>query len=100
MRRLLRVCVTVVRRVAWIGAAATAVASSSPTLPATPDGGQQAPVAKSIPDRIKAVRERVAQDKRTDKPVLYRLSQFFNFPNFPNFPNFRNFPNFPNFPKF
>lgn len=98
MWRLLSRGLSLVRRLAWVGAAAAAVAGAGPALAATPQAG--APSVKPIPDRIKAVRERLAQDRRANRPVLYRLSQFFNFPNFPNFPNFQNFPNFPNFPKF
>jgi len=75
-----------------------------PAFPSTPETAKdQVPALKSIPDRISAVREHIAQDgEGAAKTVFYRLSQFFNFPNFPNFnnSNFNNFPNFPNFPKF
>jgi len=92
-----------VRRSAWLGAAALlgvapAHAASPPFEPAA---------SKSIPERVAAVRERMAlEGSKPGNPVFYRLSQFFNFPNFPNFnnfpnfPSFQNFPNFPNFPKF
>ena len=101
-------CSLAVRRLVWFGAAIAALSGSTSASPTTPETAtQQLPIAKSIPDRIKAVREQIAQDgKDADKPGFDRLSQFLNFPNFPNFnnfpnfPNFNNFPNFPNFPKF
>jgi hypothetical protein len=103
-RRFWVALASTLRRLAWLGAATTAVVASSPALPAAV---HQTAVEKSIPDRVQAVREQIARDGNgADKPVLYRLSQFFNFPNFPNFsnfpnfPKFANFPNFPNFPKF
>lgn len=92
-----------IRRLTWLGAALATFSGSShasapsPTSPLTP------PAAKSIADRIAAVRSRIAQEGEAGTPdhkVLYRLSQFFNFPNFPNFQNFPNFPNFSNFPNF
>jgi hypothetical protein len=97
-----------VRRLAWLGATVALLAGVTPAFPMTTEtAGDQLPALKSIPDRVAAVRERIAQDgKGANRPVFYRLSQFFNFPNFPNFnnfpnfPNFSNFPNFPNFPKF
>jgi hypothetical protein len=101
-------CALAVRRLTWLGAAVALLSGATPAFPATAaPATDQLPALKSIPDRLAAVRERIAQDgKGVDKPVFYRLSQFFNFPNFPNFnnfpnfPNFSNFPNFPNFPKF
>jgi hypothetical protein len=68
--------------------------------------GPDAPdaAAKSVSERVKIVRERIAaeREKGEESAPLYRLSQFINFPNFPNFPNFNNFrpPGFPNFPNF
>jgi hypothetical protein len=105
---LFATCSLAVRRLAWLGAAVTLLAGATPAFPTTTETAtNQPPALKSIPDRVAAVRERIAQDgEGADKPVFYRLSQFFNFPNFPsfpnfpNFPNFANFPNFPNFPKF
>ncbi|HXQ04799.1 MAG TPA: hypothetical protein VN831_08595 [Bradyrhizobium sp.] len=80
----------------------TLLSGATPAFPTTAETStDQPPALKSIPDRVAAVRERIAQDgKGADKPVFYRLSQFFNFPNFPNFNNFPNFPNFQNFPNF
>jgi hypothetical protein len=105
---LLATCSLALRRLAWLGTAVTLSIGATPASPTTAKTATDQPAAvKSIPDRVAAVRERIAQDgKGADKPVFYRLSQFFNFPNFPNFnnfpnfPNFNNFPNFPNFPKF
>ena len=101
---LFATCALAVRRLAWLGATVGLLSGATPAFPSAAD---TPPALKSIPDRVAAVRERIAQDgKGADKPVFYRLSQFFNFPNFPNFnnfpnfPNFQNFPNFPNFPKF
>jgi hypothetical protein len=105
---LFATCSLAVRRLAWLGAATTVLSCATPAFPTTAETATgQPPAVKSIPDRVAAVRERIAQDgKSAGKPVFYRLSQFLNFPNFPNvnnfpnFPNFSNFPNFPNFPKF
>jgi hypothetical protein len=105
---LLATCSLALRRLAWLGAAMTLLSGATPAFPTTAEtAADQPPALKSIPDRVAAVRERIARDgKSADKPVFYRLSQFLNFPNFPNFnnfpnfPNFSNFPNFPNFPKF
>jgi hypothetical protein len=104
---LFATCALAVRRLAWLGAAVTLLSGATPAFPTTAEtAADQQPALKSIPERVAAVRERIAQDGKGDRPVFYRLSQFFNFPNFPNFnnfpnfPNFNNFPNFPNFPKF
>jgi hypothetical protein len=106
-KRLVAICSLAVRRLAWLGTAVTLAGAAPASAAASATSADPAPAAKSIPDRVAAVRERIAQNgKGADKPVFYRLSQFFNFPNFPNFnnfpnfPNFQNFPNFPNFPKF
>jgi hypothetical protein len=106
---LFATCSLAVRRLAWLGAAVTLLIGATPALPSAAGTAMDQPPSalKSIPDRVAAVRERIAKDgKSAARPVFYRLSQFFNFPNFPNFnnfpnfPNFQNFPNFPNFPKF
>jgi|SRR5258708_877461 hypothetical protein len=104
---LFATCSLAFRRLAWLGAAVTLLSGATPAFPSAAETATDQPLAlRTIPDRVAAVRERIAQDGNADKPVFYRLSQFFNFPNFPNFnnfpnfPNFNNFPNFPNFPKF
>ena len=101
---LFATCSLAVRRLAWLSATVTVLGWVWPAFPSTPETAKdQVPALKSIPDRISAVREHIAQDgEGASKTVFYRLSQFFNFPNFPNFnnSNFNNFPNFPNFPKF
>lgn len=89
-------------RLAWLSATAGLLFGSGPASASPSEPPAQPPAVKSIPDRVKAVRERIAVEAKTPSTSrsLYRLTQFFNFPNFPNFPNFNNFPNFPNFPNF
>ncbi|MEA2885372.1 MAG: hypothetical protein QOH32_4647 [Bradyrhizobium sp.] len=103
-----------IRAVGLLSTGFTALSSVDGRLPAaqaSPD-----PAAQSIPDRVAAVRARLAEDlqNRPAESAAPTLAQFVNFPNFPNFPNasFPNFPNavavppppnvpsFPNFPNF
>jgi hypothetical protein len=85
-----------VRRSGWItlGVAAS-VWASAPASATTPTEGSPGVARKTIPERLRAVREQLSKQQdsvpATEKGPS-RFAQWFNFPNgFRNFPNWRNF---------
>src|SRR5450631_4582505 len=69
-----------IRHLAWLVATMMAIVAPSRALPAPSDASDQPPIFKSIPDRVKAVRERFAIESEKGGDLvpgpLYRLTQF------------------------